>query len=57
MNNFFYPFQPQQNNFFNIFEEFYLLKERVKHLEEQVKKLENDEENKYLKDDDNYYMI
>ena len=58
MNNFSYPFPPINNNYFiNIPEEIIKLRERINILEKKIKNIENNNDNNYLKKDDNYYMI
>ena len=57
MNNFpiFYP--PINNPFINSQDELLKIKEKINNLEERIKILEEEKEKKYLKKDDNYYMI
>lgn len=56
MNNFPYPI-PIIPEFYNPRNEINYLKERIQIIEEKIKTLESKEENDYLKNDDNYYMI
>ena len=57
MNNFpiFYP--PINNPFINNQDELLKIKEKINNLEERIKIIEEEKEKKYLKKDDNYYMI
>jgi len=52
-----YPFQVpiiNQNDYYYILNELNKLKRKIKYLEDQINK---SNENNYLKKDDNYYMI
>ena len=51
------PISQQINNYYNIIEEIKTLSAKVKILEERINKIETEKKNKYLKKDDNYYMI
>ena len=56
MNNFPIPYFPI-NNIDNLIREINNIKEEVYKINQRLDKIENEKNNKYLKKDDNYYMI
>ena len=56
MNNFPIPYFPI-NNIDNIIRELNILKEEIHKINQKIDKIENEKNSKYLKKEDNYYMI
>ena len=51
------PISQQISNYNKVIEEIKNLNAKVKILEEKINRIEIENKNKYLKKDDNYYMI
>ncbi len=51
------PIFQQINNYYEVIKEIKILEEKIKILEEKINRIEEEKKNKYLKKDDNYYMI
>ncbi len=51
------PISQQINNYYELIKEIKTLEEKIKILEEKINRIEEEKKNKYLKKDDNYYMI
>ena len=51
------PISQQISNYNKVIEEIKKLNAKVKILEEKINRIETEKKNKYLKKDDNYYMI
>lgn len=51
------PISQQISNYNKVIEEIKNLNAKVKILEEKINRIETEKKNKYLKKDDNYYMI
>ena len=51
------PISQQINNYYELIKEIKTLEEKKKILQEKINRIEEEKKNKYLKKDDNYYMI